>query len=64
MSKEYEESPAGMSDLIYFAIQATRSEGDDRIKYLKTLKNLCKAEIEYEKNKDKPITRFFRKRDD
>ncbi len=61
MSKKYENSPEGMSDLIYFAIQATRSEGKQRIHYLKRLKQLCKVEIEYEKAKTNPITKIFRK---
>lgn len=42
------QKPNEMTDLIYFAIKASRTTGKERIHNLKRLKELCKAEIEYE----------------
>jgi hypothetical protein len=37
------------SDLIYFAIKATRAKGREKVHFLKHLKELAKAEYEYHK---------------
>ncbi len=39
------------SDLIFFAIKATRSTGIEKLKYLKQLKNLASCEYTYYKKK-------------
>ena len=39
------------SDLIFFAIKATRSTGKEKLKYLKQLKNLAACEFTYYKKK-------------
>jgi hypothetical protein len=63
MNKSPDDKAYEMSDLIYFAIKATRAEGEEKIKALRQLKQLAKAELEFEKAKysDGP-TRIFRRK--
>ena len=41
----------GMHDMIYFAIRATRSEGDEKITALRNLKSLIEKELNIEHEK-------------
>jgi hypothetical protein len=48
--------PKDMSDLIFFAIKATRTTGQARVDALKQLHKLIELEIEFEENKNKDLT--------
>lgn len=54
------QKPEEMTDLIYFAIKASRTTGKDRIHHLKRLKELCKAEIEFENAKLEDTKSIFK----